>query len=47
MTTFNKLNNTTSPTRKAAHQDVDSTNDFPSPSGTQRNEGHTFLRRKD
>jgi hypothetical protein len=27
-----------SPTIQAAHQDVDSTNDFPSPPGTQCNE---------
>jgi hypothetical protein len=30
-TTFNKLSNVTSPARQATHQDVDSTNDFPSP----------------
>ena len=31
------------PTRKASHQDADSTNDFPSPSGTQCNGDHCFL----
>jgi hypothetical protein len=33
VTTFNKLSNTTSPTRQATHQDADSTNAFPSPPG--------------
>jgi hypothetical protein len=37
----------TSPTRQASHQDADSTNAFPSPSGTQRNGYHLFLRRED
>jgi hypothetical protein len=31
------------PTRKASHQDADSTNDFPSPLGTQCNGDHCFL----
>jgi hypothetical protein len=31
------------PTRKASHQDADSTNAFPSPSGTQRYGDHCFL----
>jgi hypothetical protein len=45
VTTFNKLSKATSLARQAAHQDVDSTNDFPSPLGTQRNRYHFFQRR--
>ena len=47
VTTFNKPSNAMSPTRQATHQDVDPTNDFPSPLGTQRNGYHCFLRRED
>jgi hypothetical protein len=47
VTTFNKLSNATSPARQADHQDSDSTIAFPSPSGTQRNGYHCFLRRED
>jgi hypothetical protein len=47
VTTFNKLNNTTSPTRQGAHQDAVSTNIFPSPPSTQHNGDHCFLMRED
>ena len=40
VTTFNKLSNTTSPIRQAAHQDAYSTNTFPSPWSTQQNGYH-------
>jgi hypothetical protein len=44
---FHKLSSATSPARQAAHQDVDSTNAFPSPPETQCNGYHFFLRRED
>jgi hypothetical protein len=47
MTDFHKLSSVMSPTLQAANQDPDPTNDFPSPSGTQRNGDHFFLRRED
>ena len=47
VTTFNKLCNATSPIRQATHQDADSTNVFPSSTGTQCNGDHFFLRRVD
>jgi hypothetical protein len=36
-----------SPAIQATHQDADPTNAFPSPSETQRNGDHYFLRRED
>jgi hypothetical protein len=44
---FNKLNNTTSPTRNEAHQDSDPTNASSSPLRNQHNGYHCFLRRED
>ena len=44
---FHKLSSVTSLARQAAHQDADSTNDFPSPLRTQHNGDHCFLRRED
>jgi hypothetical protein len=46
VTTFKKLSNATSPTRQDAHKDLDSTNVFSSPPGTQHNGDHFFLRRE-
>jgi hypothetical protein len=43
VTNFHKLSSVTSPARQTTHQDADSTNDFPSPPGTQRNGEHLFL----
>jgi hypothetical protein len=47
MIAFHKPSNATSPVRQATHQDLDSTNAFYSPLGTQRNGYHFFLRRED
>jgi hypothetical protein len=46
-TTFHKPSSATSPTRQATHQGSDSTNASPSPTGTQCNGDHFFLRRED
>jgi hypothetical protein len=47
MIDFHKLSSAMSPTRKATHQDANSTNAFPSPPGNQQNGYHFFLRMED